>query len=60
LLISTFQGVEQFGLNDLQPAGRLSGGWFAGPFSFVVEEGSQALWSVDGRQNAVQRLHRAD
>lgn len=56
LLISTVQGVEQFALNGLQPVGRLSGGWFAGPFSFAVEGVAGAIWSVDGRQGAVQTL----
>lgn len=61
LLISTFQGVEQFGLPDLQPAGRLSGGWFAGPFSFAVEQSSgqpAAIWSIDSRQNEAMKLNR--
>ena len=56
LLISTVQGVEQFALNGLQSVGRLSGGWFAGPFSFAVQGSASAIWSVDGRQGAVQAL----
>ncbi len=56
LLISTVQGVEQFALNGLQSVGRLSGGWFAGPFSFAVEGSASAVWSVDGRQGAVQTI----
>jgi len=56
LLISTLQGIEQFVLADLQPAGRLSGGWFAGPFSFAVEGTAGTVWSVDGRQGAVQTI----
>ncbi|HRJ44961.1 MAG TPA: hypothetical protein PL105_23895, partial [Caldilineaceae bacterium] len=56
LLISTFQGVEQFGLTDLQPAGRLSGGWFAGPFSFAMQDRANTVWSIDGRQGTVQLI----
>ena len=56
LMISTFQGVEQFALTGLQPVGRLSGGWFAGPFSFAVEERARAIWSIDGRQGTVQTI----
>ena len=56
LMISTVQGVEQFALTNLQSVGRLSGGWFAGPFSFAVEGTVGAVWSVDGRQGAVQVL----
>jgi len=60
LLISTFQGIEQFGLSDLQPAGRLSGGWFAGPFSFAVDGSAESggrIWSVDGRQGQVTEIN---
>jgi len=56
LLISTFQGIEQFALADLQPAGRLSGGWFAGPFGFAMDRSageSGRIWSIDGRQGQV-------
>jgi len=54
LLVSTLHGVEQFDLANGQPAGRLSGGWFAGPFSFVAapQTGSSSrIWSIDGRMS---------
>lgn len=61
LLVSTILGVEQFALADLQAVGRLSGGWFAGPFGFVVESapgGFAALWAIDGRTEQASRLNR--
>ena len=61
LLISTFQGIEQFALTDLQPAGRLSGGWFAGPFSFALAESAGTagqIWSIDGRQGSAVQIIR--
>lgn len=61
LLISTLLGVEQYTLDDLLPAGRLSGGWFAGPFSFALTTGDNrgsTIWSIDGRQGSVTRTTR--
>lgn len=58
LLVSTIQGIEQFGLADLRPAGRLSGGWFAGPFGFAVESATGDIWAIDGRQSEVTEISR--